>query len=126
MLSISTVCPVNTQEFILRNANLLPETNIEATSEDAINSPAVGFVDTNTAPWCTDHNDGLPGQSNHIVLTFTEPIVLSFFESKGTLQSWVSNFSIQYSLTESGDDFMTYGVLETPQVISAHNTLICT
>ena len=58
---------------------------------------------------------------HHVELIFTEPIVVEFLESAGQLDTWVSNFSIQYSQTESGDDFVTYGVLENSQV----NTQTC-
>lgn len=112
---ILSVCPVNVQEFILRNATLLPPTNIQATSEDTLNNPAMGFIQTTSPPWCTAEGEGT-SQEHHVELTFTEPIVVEFLQSSGLLQSFVSNFSIQYSLSVTGDDFKTYGVLEAHQV----------
>lgn len=108
---------MNVQEFILRNSDLLPPTNIRATSEDSNNNPAAGFIETTSAPWCTAENQGAPDREQiYVELSFTEKIVVEFLESTGLLHSWVSNFSIQYSQSESGDDFETYGVLETSQV----------
>lgn len=105
---------MNVQEFILRNDELLPPGNIQATSEDSNNNPATGFTDTTSAPWCTAEEEGT--SENYVELTFTEQVVAEFLESTGLLNSWVSNFSIQYSQSESGEDFKTYGVLENPQV----------
>lgn len=73
-------------------------------------------MDTTTVPWCTALDQGMAEVGNHVELRFTEPIVVEFLKSAGLLDTWVSNFSIQYSQTDSGDDFMTYGVLEPSQV----------
>ena len=85
-------------------------------TEDTNNNPARGFVDTSSGLWCTAQGQGAAQLGNHVELTFTEPIVVEFFKSEGQFETWVSNFSIQYSLTESGDNFMKYGVLEPSQV----------
>ena len=95
-------------------------------SEDSTNNPARGFVDTTSSPWCTAEGQGAAQLGNHVELTFTESIVVEFFKSEGQLDTWVSNFSIQYSQTESGDNFMTYGVLEPSQVnIQCHVSILC-
>ena len=111
---IHPVCPVNTQNFFLRSGDA--SVTVAATSEDAANNPATGFVDANTPVWCTAEGEGIPERRNYIDLTFSETVVIEFIESTGLLESWVSNFSIQYSTSASGDDFMPYGVLETSQV----------
>ena len=85
-------------------------------TEDMSNNPASGFVDTTTSIWCTARGQGAAQLGNHVELAFTESIVIEFFKSEGQLETWISNFSIQYSLTESGDNFMKYGVLESSQV----------
>ena len=117
-LLFSLVCPVNVQQFILRDASLLPRANVIATSEDATNNPGTNFIETTSPPWCTAEGEGVNGRRNYVELTFTEQIVVEFFESSGLLESWVSNFSIEYSQTVSGEDFVAYGVLETPQVFT--------
>ena len=81
-----------------------------------MNNPVAGFIETTSAPWCTAQGEGIQERMNYVELTFTERIVVEFLESTGLLESWVSNFSIQYSQSESGEDFITYGVLEAPQV----------
>ena len=113
---LSSVCPVNSQDYILGNRDILPFENIMTPSEDPNNNPSQGFVDTSSSPWCTAENQGTAQLGNHVELTFTEQIVVEFLKSEGQLNTWVSNFSIQYSTTESGDDFMKYGVLEPSQV----------
>ncbi len=123
------VCPVNSQEFILRNRDILPVENIRTTSEDSTNNPASGFIDTTSSPWCTAQNQGTAEVGHHVELIFTESIVVEFFKSAGLIGTWVSNFSIQYSQTVSGDDFITYGVLEASQVniiITMHVSTLCT
>lgn len=85
-------------------------------SEDSNNNPATGFVDTTSVPWCTAQGQGAAQVGSHVELIFTESIVVEFLKSAGLTNTWVSNFSIQYSQTENGDDFMTYGVLEPSQV----------
>ena len=96
-------------------------------TEDSNNNPARGFVDTTSSPWCTAQDQGAAQLGNHVELTFTESIVVEFFKSEGQLDTWVSNFSIQYSLTESGDNFMKYGVLEPSQVTKhiSHKLFVC-
>ena len=119
---------MNGQDFILRNRDILPLANIRVTSEDARNNPATGFIDTTTAPWCTANNQGSAQIGNHVELVFTESIVVEFFQSQGLINTHVSNFSIQYSQSESGDDFATYGVLESSQVYKCNystSLLIC-
>lgn len=93
---------------------------ITATSEDATNNPATGFVDANSPPWCSSGDEGTSEQGDYVDLAFSEMVVVEFIESTGLIDSWVSNFSIKYSLSESGDDFMTYGVLETSQVLTGY------
>jgi hypothetical protein len=123
---LSSVCPVNAQDYILGDRAILPFENIMTPSEDSSNNPTSGFVDTGSTPWCTAQNEGAAQLGRHVELTFTESIVVEFFKSEGMINTWISNFSIQYSLTESGDNFTRYGVLEPSQVniISLHKALL--
>ena len=95
-------------------------------SEDSSNNPSQGFVDTASSIWCTAEGQGSAQLGSHVELIFTEPIVVEFFKSEGQIDTWVSNFSIQYSTTESGDDFMKYGVLEPSQVNNMQYLYVCT
>lgn len=52
----------------------------------------------------------------YLELTFTEPIVISMLMSGGQVSSFVNNFTIAYSLSTSGEDFQTYGLLKDEQV----------
>ena len=42
--------------------------------------------------------------------------MIHFLESGGFFNGFVNNFTIEYSMSDSGDDFEAYGVLEKPQV----------
>lgn len=125
-LDTMTVCPVNSQDYILGNRDILPFTNIMTPSEDSSNNPSQGFVDTASSIWCTAEGQGSAQLGSHVELIFTEPIVVEFFKSEGQIDTWVSNFSIQYSTTESGDDFMKYGVLEPSQSFIVESVITST
>ena len=106
------VCPVNSQQFISLDRNLLPLENLQASSEG---NPAAFLVDPSNGPWCTDRGNGTqPG--HHVNLTFTEPVVITMIQSGGFVNGFVNDFAVQYSPSLDGDDFTTYGIIEVPQV----------
>ena len=115
---------MNSQDYILGNRDILPFENIIAPSEDSNNNPSQGFVDTTSSVWCTAEGQGAAALGNYIELIFTESVVVEFLKSEGRIDTWVSNFSIHYSLTESGDNFMKYGVLKPSQVMITVNLIL--
>lgn len=56
----------------------------------------------------------MPGQ--YVELTFEEPVVIASLMSGGFIRWYVNNFTVQYSLSESGEDFQVYGALQATQV----------
>ena len=109
------MCPVNSQRFISTDTNLLPTTNIRASSEDALFNPVANFIEPSSSPWCTAEEEG--EMAGHFVeLTFTEPIVVQLLQSSGFVNGYVSNFTILYSMSATEDDFKAYGILEESQV----------
>lgn len=116
------VCPINRQRFVSMDLSLLPISNVETSSEDTGFNPTSNFVSLTTPPWCTAEGQGRnPG--HHVNLTFTEPVVIHFLESGGFFNGFVNNFTIEYSMSDSGDDFEAYGVLEKPQPIIVEDIL---
>lgn len=108
------VCPLRTQQLISKNKTLLPDENVQASSEDVLN-PVENFLLYSNHPWCTAEEDGLhPG--HFIDLNFTAPIVLTYVESNGFSNGYVDNFTVEYTLLAEGDHFNTYGVTEAQQV----------
>ena len=108
------VCPPGTQRFLSLNRELLPLENVRSTSDDAPFNPTTGFVD-GTAPWCNGR-DMLNFVGQYVEVTFTEPIVIALLMSSGLQSNFVNNFTISYSMSTSGEDFQTYGLLQDEQV----------
>ena len=107
------VCPLRTQQLISKNKTLLPDENVQASSEDTLN-PVENFLMYSNHPWCTAEEDGShPG--HFIDLNFTEPIVLTYVESDGFINGYVDNFTIEYTQLAEGDHFNTYGVTDDQQ-----------
>lgn len=95
------------------NKTLLPDENVQASSEDTLN-PVENFLMYSNHPWCTAEEDGShPG--HFIDLNFTAPIVLTYVESNGFSNGYVDNFTIEYTLLAKGDHFNTYGVTDDQQ-----------
>lgn len=109
------VCPVNGQSYISIDRSLLPLENIISSSvnfgfqtSDFIN------IQNGDPSWCADLSESIIDQ--YVELRFTEPVVLASLMSGGFVTNFVNNFTLQYSLSEDGDDFQVYGVLQPTQV----------
>lgn len=108
------VCPLRTQQLISKNRTLLPEENVQASSEDTFNPVENFLMYSSQDPWCTAEEDSShPG--HFIDLNFTEPIVLTYVESDGFTNGYVNNFTIEYTLLPEGDHFNTYRVTDDQQ-----------
>ena len=110
-----TVCPVNGQAYISNDEILLPPENIISSSADPA-FPATNFnnIQNGDPSWCANLGENIFEQQ--VELRFTEPVVLASLMSGGFVTNFVNNFTLQYSLSEAGDDFETYGVLQPTQV----------
>lgn len=118
LLSIHTVCPVNSQSFISTSRTLLPLENIQSTSESSFN-PTTNFVNRGDeeSPWCTAPNL-FTVVGEYVELNFTEPVVVGLLMSGGFVSTYVSNFTVHYTMSSTGDDYEVYGSLHPTQVNS--------
>lgn len=112
------VCPVNSQKFLSIDRDLLPESNVRASSEDTSFNPVENFITSDSQtnpPWCTEPDVTDP-QDHYVEVNFTEPVVITFLESSGFFNGFVSKFIIEYVSVDDPNDRHLYGVLESPQV----------
>ncbi len=111
-----TGCPVNTQEFVSFNRNLLPLSNVRATSEDTGFNHAedlVKYSSQDNPPWCSEADITMV-TDHHIELNFTEPVVLTLMESSGYYDGYVNSFAIEYGPLDG--ELSTYTVNGETQV----------
>jgi hypothetical protein len=65
--------------------------------------------------WCTAPNlSTIVGQ--YVELNFTEPVVIGLLMSGGFTSVYVNNFTVHYTMSSTGDDYVAYGTLEPTQV----------
>ena len=106
---------MNTQQFLSFDRDLLPLTNVRATSEDTGFNDVenlIKYASLNNPPWCSAVDT--PSVAGHYVeVNFTEPVVLTMVESSGYADGYVSNFAIAYGMLE-GDlqSYITNGVAQ--------------
>ena len=108
---------MNKLQFLSYNETLLPQQNVQASSENAVLNTIDHFIKKSTEPWCSEYGDG-SSPNLHINLTFTEPVVITLLQSNGYYNNFVDQFSIQYALGSEAGVFMPYGFLQVPQVPS--------
>lgn len=108
------MCPSDAWRVISYDLLLLPPTNVSASSEDAELNPDDLLFGRNNVPfslWCSEP---LLGSEHHINASFVEPVLLTAIISSGFSNGYVTNFSMEYSL--SPYDFTMYPNNSNPQV----------
>ena len=91
-------------ELISLDRKLLPLTNIRALHADQLAYPVENIVESSMV-WCSTAGNG---GVNYVNMTFSKPVVLEGLISHGatsnmgTIQHYVSGFSILYSKAENG------------------------
>ena len=83
--------------------SLLPLTAIVASSQTD-DDPASDLVDTGNTAWCSDE---LLDTGPHIVLTFSQPVVLTHMIGRGGVGglSYVTEFSIQSQISGPFEEY---------------------
>lgn len=106
---------MNSQSFVSANRSLLPLENVQSTSESRFN-PTSYFVNRgdDQPAWCTSPNLTIVGQ--YVELNFTEPVVVGLLMSGGFVSTYVSNFTVHYTMSSTDDDYVIYGALKATQV----------
>lgn len=119
-----TVCPVNNQEFISINRELLPTSNVRATSEDTAFNPVENLIThdaQDNPPWCSAIDIGTVS-GHYVEINYTEPVVITLLESSGFYNGFVSNFTIEYGSLEG--DLELYTVNRSPQDFVVESLLL--